>query len=181
MLFTIIATKFFGLLFHNLQHLRSIWKSFFLHHINFKAAASSLLYFMDSLLQQHLSISTAKEFFGCSSFHNLWNYRSMWQKRFFLSSSHQFQCCCCCCCFFVVCFGFNIVREFCHFHCKKSLVISAMTFNVEKHRQEVLFQIQFQSFFPFSSSSSSSSYVVHDQYWNVCGFALCLEILWWST
>jgi hypothetical protein len=71
MLFTIIATKFFGLLFHNLQHLRSIWKSFFLHHINFKAAASSLLYFMDSLLQQHLSISTAKEFFGCSSFHNL--------------------------------------------------------------------------------------------------------------
>jgi hypothetical protein len=36
-----------------------------------KAAASSLLYFMDSLLQQQLSIFTAKEFFGCSSFHNL--------------------------------------------------------------------------------------------------------------
>jgi hypothetical protein len=39
MLFTIIATKFFGLLFHNIQHLRSIWKSFFLCHISFKAAA----------------------------------------------------------------------------------------------------------------------------------------------
>jgi hypothetical protein len=72
-------------------------------------------------------------------------------------------------------FGFNIAKEFCHFHCKKSLVISAMTFNIEKHRQEVLFQIQSQSFFLFSSSSSSSSsYVVHDLYWNVCGFALCV-------
>jgi hypothetical protein len=83
----------------------------------------------------------------------------MWQKRFFLSSSHQFQGCCCC--FFVVCFGFNIAKEFRHFHCKRSLVISAMTFNIEKHRQEVLFQIQSQSFFLFTSSSSSS-YVVHD-------------------